>query len=95
MILLSWLSTALVLLVLLVLAVALVRISDVLRQIGGTPTSFLAKLRVGLRAIDVETAHLEPQITALNAGFGEVASAVQQTEANLAATLDTSKPRDR
>ncbi len=94
MILLSWLSTTLVLAVLLVLAVALVRIGDVLRRIGGTPTSFLAKLRVGLRAIDVETAHLEPQVTALNSGLAEVASAMQQAEAHLAAATGTSTPRD-
>lgn len=88
MVLLSWLSAALVVLVFLVLAVALVRISGVLRAIGGTPTSFLAKLRLGLRAIDVETAHLEPQVTKLNQSLGRVADGLGSVDRDLAGTVE-------
>jgi len=35
-----------------ILALGLVRICALLDAIGGTPTSYLAKLRFGLRAID-------------------------------------------
>lgn len=87
MTLLAWLSAALVILVFLVLAVALVKISNRLNEIGGTPTSFLAKLRLGLRAIDTETAHLEPQVSRLNETLGETAEGLAGVERHLAGTL--------
>ena len=46
------------LLLLLVVAIALVRINSVLESIGGKGESYLAKLRLGLRAIERETSHL-------------------------------------
>ena len=61
MLLLTLLTAVLVLVFFIILAVALVRISRVLESIGGTPTSFLAKLRFGLRAIEKETSHLNPR----------------------------------
>lgn len=85
--LLTWLSVLLVWLVFLVLAFALVRISAALRAIGGTPTSFLAKLRLGLRAIDTETAHLAPQVTQLNAALSQVAEGLKEVDRHLAGTL--------
>ena len=49
MIVLTVLTAALVLVFFVVLAYALVRISTVLESVGGRPTSYLAKLRLGLR----------------------------------------------
>ena len=66
MVLLTLLTAALVIVAFLVVAVALIKISNVLRDIGGTPTSLLAKLRLGLRAIEQETGHLTPQAVRLN-----------------------------
>ncbi len=66
---------------LLVVAVYLILIHRELDAIGGSPTSFLAKIRFGLRAIETETGHLAPQVTKLNAGLaslGDGLAAVDQ-----------------
>ncbi len=49
-----------------VLVVYLVAILRTLEAIGGQPTSYLAKIRMGVRAIESETAALAPQVTRLN-----------------------------
>ena len=72
MILLTLLTAVLVLVFFVVLAVALVHISTALESIGGTPTSFLAKLRLGLRAIEKETSHLTPQVLEINIGLSQI-----------------------
>ncbi len=87
MTLLTLLTAALVIVFFLVLAVALVNISGVLRSIGGTPTSYLAKLRLGLRAIEQETSHLTPQVTAVNAGLTQVAGGLEAIDRSLVGTI--------
>lgn len=49
-----------------VLVVYLVAILRALEAIGGHPTSFLAKIRLGVRAIESETGALSPQVSRLN-----------------------------
>ena len=71
-----------------VLAFALVHISSALRAIGGTPTSYLAKLRLGLRAIEMETSHLAPQVVAINAGLTQIAGGLASVERHLAGTVE-------
>jgi hypothetical protein len=71
-----------------VLAYALVKISAVLRSIGGTPTSYLAKLRLGLRAIERETSHLAPNVLKINAGLGQIAGGLQSVDSRLVGTID-------
>ena len=45
------------------------RSSNYLTSIGGSGSSYLAKLRLGLRAIETETGHLtNVQVTKLNGG---------------------------
>ena len=88
MLLLTLLSAALVLVFFLVLAYALVRISSMLESIGGTPTSFLAKLRLGLRAIERETSHLEPQVTKINVGLTQIAGGLMSVDRHLAGTIE-------
>ncbi len=95
MTLLTLLTGALVLIVLLVVAVALIKISTVLRSIGGTPTSFLAKLRMGLRAIQMETSHLTPQVVKLNEGLSEIAGGLQAIDKNLVATINAAVKQPR
>ena len=73
MILLTALTALLVLAFFIVLAVALARISAALESVGGTPTSYLAKLRLGLRALEKETSHLKPQVLQVNAGQTQIA----------------------
>lgn len=94
MLLLTTLTSALVLLVFVVLAVALVKISNELRAIGGTPTSFLAKLRLGLRAIERETSHLTPQATQLNQSLSQVAAGLKAVDAHLVGTIAAAQKQE-
>lgn len=95
MALLTLLSAALVLVVLLVVAIALIKISAVLRSIGGTPTSYLAKLRMGLRAIESETGHLTPQVIRLNAGLSAIAGGLEAVDGHLVGTINAAVAQPR
>ena len=88
MVLLTLLTAALVIVAFLVVAVALIKISRVLRAIGGTPTSLLAKLRLGLRAIEQETGHLTPQAIRLNEGLSKIAGGLEAVDGHLAGTIN-------
>lgn len=81
-------SAAAALVFLAVLAWGLVRICALLDSIGGTPTSYLAKLRFGLRAIDKECSHLAPQVTRINAGLGGIAGGLTAVRDELGAVAD-------
>lgn len=87
MILFTALTAVLVVLFLVVVARALIRISAVLRSIGGTPTSYLAKLRLGLRAIESETGHLGPQVVRVNEQLTAVAGGLTSIDEHLANTI--------
>jgi hypothetical protein len=82
------LTALLVLLFFGVLAYALVKISAALRSIGGTPTSYLAKLRLGLRAIEMETSHLAPNVLAINAGLKQIAGGLASVDKRLVGAAD-------
>ena len=64
--LLTFLSCLAALALLGIVAVYLILIRGQLDAIGGTPSSYLAKIRFGLRAIETETGHLRPEVTQLN-----------------------------
>jgi len=87
MLMLTCLAALLVLAFFVVLAFALHRIGAVLRSIGGTPTSYLAKLRVGLRAIEKETSHLEPQVLKVNAGLAQIGAGLASVDRHLVGTI--------
>lgn len=82
-VLLTLLTAIAALLFLATVAVALVKIAEVLESIGGTGTSFLAKLRLGLRAIERETSHIPGAAVPLNEGLGEVAGGLMAVDATL------------
>ncbi|MEO5770683.1 MAG: hypothetical protein ABIQ29_01300 [Burkholderiaceae bacterium] len=84
---LTLLSAALVLVFFGVLAYALMKISVALERIGGKPTSYLAKLRVGLRAIEKETSHLGPNVVKVNAGLSQIAGGLASVEKHLVGTI--------
>lgn len=88
MILLTLLTAVLVLVFFIVLAYALVKISSTLESIGGTPTSYLAKLRLGLRAIQKETSHLAPNVLKINAGLKQIAGGLASVDKHLVGTID-------
>ena len=88
MILLTVLTAALVLAFFVVLAYGLVKISAMLESIGGTPVSYLAKLRLGLRAIEKETSPLAPQVTRINASLTQIAEGLMSVDRHLLGTID-------
>lgn len=67
----------------LIIAFALVRIDPLLEAIGGRGDSYLAKLRLGLRAIERETSHLPVAVPRINAGLGELADGLMTVDATL------------
>jgi len=95
LLLLTLLTALLVIIFFLVLAFALIKISSVLRSIGGTPTSFLAKLRLGLRAIEVETSHLTPQVVRVNEGLSSIAGGLEAVDQHLVGTINAAVAQRR
>jgi hypothetical protein len=72
-----------------VVAANLWRIIKQLEWIGGTPISWLAKIRFGLRAIETETAQIAPQVSNLNTGLGALDGGLRQVERDLGAAVAT------
>ena len=87
MVLLVTLTCLAAVLLLVVVAVNLVRINHALDWIGGTPISWLAKIRWGLRAIETETGLLAPLVTNLNTGLGALDGGLRQVENDLSAAV--------
>lgn len=67
-----------------VVAAALVKIAGLLESIGGRTDSYLAKLRLGLRAIERETSHLPAAAEPLNRGLAETATGLKGLDTSLA-----------
>ncbi len=66
------------------LAVFLNLILAQLEPTGGTPTSFLGKIRLGLRAIEIETGNIPGQVPRLNQGLTQIAGGLGVVDGNLA-----------
>ena len=64
------------------------RIVAGLERIGGSPTSSLAKVSFGVRAIEKETSHLGPQVTRLNEGLVALGGKLAVVDADLGAVAD-------
>jgi hypothetical protein len=75
------------------LAVFLRAIDRTLEDIGGpatrfvTPTNYLSKIRLGLRAIERQTDALAPLVTKLNTGLGAIRDGLKAIDANLAGLI--------
>ncbi len=67
-----------------VVAFALTKIVAALESIGGRGDSYLAKLRLGLRAIERETSHLPQAAPDINAGLRNVAGGLAGVDDTLA-----------
>lgn len=67
------------------LIVFLRRIVTSLERIGGSPTSSLAKIRFGVRAIEKQTSHLGPQVTRLNQNLTLLGGKLHLVDGHLAA----------
>ena len=66
------------------LALFLVLILRELSATGATGVSFLAKIRMGLRAIEIETGHIPKEVTKLNTGLSAVRDGLVVVDGNLA-----------
>lgn len=69
-----------------VLIYFLKKIISVLDRVGGHPDSYLAKLRMGLRAIEVETGHLPTQVTRLNTSLTAIGGGLEAVDQRLVGT---------
>lgn len=94
MTLLTLISALAALLFLAVVALALVRIVALLDAIGGRGDSYLAKLRLGLRAIERETAHLPGTAPAINGGLADIAGGLTAVDATLGGVYEALKAQE-
>lgn len=67
------------------------QIASTLERIGGSPTSSLAKVSFGVRAIEKETSHLQPQVVALNGGLSALATKLGVVDGHLEAVAERLK----
>ncbi|MEO6398097.1 MAG: hypothetical protein ABIP13_06480 [Tepidiformaceae bacterium] len=65
----------------------LIAIVDRLDRIGGSPTSFLAKITLGVRAIETETGALAPQVIQLNDGLSTIEGGLKVIDQHLVAAF--------
>ncbi len=88
LILLTLVSAIVVVIFFAVVAIYVFQIAKTLEAIGGNPSSYLAKLRLGLRAIEQETGHLPTEVTKLNEGLTQVASGLKVVDGHLVKTIE-------
>ena len=75
------------------LALFLRAIDRALEQIGGpatrflTPVNYLAKIRLGLRAIEPQTDALAPYVTKVNGGLGAIRDGLRAIDDNVAGVI--------
>ena len=81
------LTVLLVLLFVIALIYFVIRIHRLLVNIGGDGNSFLAKLRLGLRAIETETSHLPVQVTKLNETLSNTGAGLKVVNGHLEGTI--------
>lgn len=84
MVLLMLISVAAASALFIALAVFLDLILRELEPTGRTGVSFLAKIRMGLRAIEIETGHIPREVTKLNAGLAAVRDGLGVVDGNFA-----------
>ena len=88
------LSCLVALIFLAVVAWALIQINTQLAAIGGTPESFLAKLRLGLRAIEKQTSHLPPMVGEINIVLSSIKGGLPVLASNLTPQSTTGEKND-
>lgn len=76
------------------LAFFLIRIVATLTSISGEPmgyssrSSYVGKIAFGVRAIEMQTSHLAPEVTQLNAGLSQAAEGLRSIDGHLARTIE-------
>jgi hypothetical protein len=90
---LAWLSVIGVAALFVALALFLRAIDRTLEQIGGpatrfvAPVNYLAKIRLGVRAIERQTDALAPYVTKVNGGLAAIRDGLKMIDANLAGLI--------
>ena len=98
---LMWLSIAGVAALFVALALYVRAITRELEEIGGPatrfyrPVNYLSKIRVGVRAIDVHTGHLEPQVTTLNGRLTSIRDGLRAMDDGLAGAIASIQKQER
>ena len=93
MVVLMLISAAGVIALFLALWIYLFNIIRTLEEIGGhatrfhKPSNYLAKIRLGVRAIEVETSHIAPEVTKLNSGLAAIREGLVAIDSNLAGVI--------
>lgn len=79
----------------------LVKIIEVLDNIGGaTPkgyssrSSYLSKIAFGVRAIEQQTSHLGPEVTRLNEKLAQAAEGLRSIDGHLVRTIEAVERRE-
>jgi uncharacterized protein YoxC len=65
------------------------RIVKTLESIGGSATSYLAKISFGVGAIEKQTSHLAPQVTQLNEGLTTLGDKLGVVDGHLGTVAQT------
>jgi hypothetical protein len=77
-----------------VVAFALTRIVEALESIGGKGDSYLAKLRLGLRAIERETSHLPAAAPGINENLSAIATGLTAVDGTLGGVHDALRKQE-
>ena len=93
-VLLTVLGCLLALVFLIALAYFVIRITAVVESIGTGGRSSLAMITWGVRAIETETAHIAPQVTALNGALSQVAAGLKAIDGGLVAVAETASKQE-
>ena len=78
-----------------VLAAFLVLILRELEAAGGSSTSLLAKIRLGRRAIEVQTGHVPREVPTVNEQMAQLAVTLATVDANLSRLIKAVERRQR
>lgn len=84
-----------VLLLVFVLIKYLAEIDKILKKIGGDGNSFLAKLRLGLRAIETETGALTPNVLKLNETLNNTAEGLKAVDDGLVTGIEKALAQEK
>src|SRR5262249_38184924 len=90
---LAWISVLGVAALFVALALFLRAIDRALEEVGGpasrfiAPANYLAKIRLGVRAIERQTDALAPYVTKVNAGLGAIRDGLKVIDANMAGLI--------
>ena len=98
---LMWLTVAGVVTLFVALVLYVRAITRHLEAIGGPatrfyrPVNYLSKIRLGLRAIDVQTGHVAPQVTALNGALSAIRDGLRAVDDGLGGAIASIQKQER